>query len=189
MTDELIHEYQDKHTKLLPGEADDIITEYDRIKSGYTDKYGIGVANVDCCYRINNSSIRSNRKKWNPLSVCGKVQKLNPCKLGFVQHYQCVIDQTVDQNNILTISHVCGNKLCINGRHMRIESQSINTNRTICHNKLIQFETEFRKNNAVNTKGKLIVENIMTAKGLNQGDDNYYICNHDPICLIMTGRL
>jgi len=189
MTDDIILSYQNQHTKLLVGEADDIVSEYNRIKNGYTDNYGIGVASKDWCYRINNSTIRNDRKKWKQLSVCGKVQRLNPCKLGFVQYYQCVIDQTVDQNNVLTISHVCGNKLCINGRHMRIETQSINVKRTTCHNKLIQFESEFRKNNSINTKGKLIIENIMIAKGLNQGDNNYFKCTHNPVCFIMSGRI
>ena len=54
---------------------------------------------------------------------------------------------------------------------------------------MIQFEYEFRKNNAINTKGKLIVENIMSATGIIQGHDKYYKCTHNPVCFIMSGRV
>ena len=122
------------------------------------------------------------------MTVRGKQQKLHPCKLGFVKYYQCVVNQAFDANNKLTISHICGKRLCINGKHMRIETQKYNNTRCTCHNELIQFEYEFRKNNNVNTKGKLIIENIMNAKGINEGDDNYYECNHNPICFILFGK-
>lgn len=187
MTAELIQFYQSNHLKIENGEESGLNNEYNRFKNAYTDKYGIGITDSDCCYRINTLRMLE-RDRWNKVSVRGKLQKLHPCKLGFVKYYHCVIDQTFDPNNKLTISHICGKRLCINGKHMRIETQSDNNKRCTCHNKLIQFEYEFRKDNTINTKGKLIVENIMTAKGLSEGDDNYYKCIHDPICFILIGK-
>ena len=189
MTDEIITLYQNNHINIVQGEEIQIQLEYNRIKNGYTDKYGCeNIHENDCCFRINTSRILE-RKRWKYLTVCGKLQKLNPCKLGFINHYQCLIDQQVDQNDVLTISHICGKHSCINGKHMRIETQSNNVKRCICHNKLIQFERKYRKNKQINTKGKLLIEHIMNAKNLNEGDEEYYQCTHDPVCFMIFGKL
>ena len=73
---------------------------------------------------------------------------------------------------------------------MKIESQSINSERYKHHNKLKKLERIYRRNKNIETKHKkLTIQYFINQIGLDDSDENYFVCTHSPICYIMTGKI
>jgi len=189
------YNFRTDHFLTTDEEWKEIDNEFNRIKTSYTDTYGEqqGI----CCWRLNNTT---ERDKIYHFKINGKVTVLNPCQLGFVQAHKCYTKQPEEKHNYntrfrerkdkLTISHVCGNSLCINGNHMKIEIQSINSERYKHHNKLKKLERIYRRNTDIETKyKKLTIQYFINQISLDDNDENYFICTHSPICYIMTGKI
>ena len=190
-----LYNFRKDHFPTTVLEWSDIDTKFRKILNSYTDSYGEKEGSH--CWRINNTV---EKDKVHHFSVNGKVLALNPCQLGFVQAHKCYTKQPVDGHNYntryrkrknkLTISHVCGNSLCINGNHMKIETQSINSQRFKHHNILKRLERIHRRNKNIETKyKKLTGEYFINELSLDDNDENYFVCTHSPVCYIMTGKI
>lgn len=190
----ILYEFKASHLPTTDNEWSLIDDEFKRIVNSYTDTYGD--EEYPCCWRINNTQ---EKNKVHHFSINGKGKTLNVCQLGFVRAHKCYTKQPPDRHNYntryrnknnLTISHICGNSLCINGNHMKIEPQSINSERFKHHNKLKTLERKCRRNNNIKTKYmKLTGEYFINQLNLDESDENYFHCTHSPVCYIMTGKI
>lgn len=189
-----LYKFKRDHFPTSKQEQREINKAFKRIKNSYTDTYGPKRGN--CCWRLNNT-VEIN--KFYHFKINNKVTTLNPCQLGFVKVHKCYTKQPQNEHNHntsyrerqnkLTISHVCGNSLCINGNHMKIEPQSDNSERFKHHNILKRLERMYRRNKNINTKYKKLTGAYFINKlSLDDSDENYFHCTHSPVCYIMTGK-
>ena len=102
--------------------------------------------------------------------------KLTPTQIGFIAHHKYLPFNRRNVNDEkLEISHICGNatnsknSLCIEGSHMRLETNKQNQDRRKCHNYIRQFVNECKKYSDVITIGTIKVFDVnkrLTHKGI-----------------------
>ena len=131
-------------------------------------KYGINMKYP--CIRMKKSKIFLNKITKYPSTI-------RPHQIIFIINNGYI----GNKNNNMQISHICGNKLCIQYKHMCIENKKKNLQRKICHNKIKKYEKKYRNNKNIKTIGKLFISDIINDK---------YQCPHKHNkCFINYGKI
>ena len=102
----------------------------------------------DPCLRLKNKD-RKFKTVTHKIQINEKIHhiKLNKAAISFINAYNCYPNNINDpnpNNPIYCISHLCGNKKCIQASHMIIESQPDNGKRWKCHNYINLFINKYQ---------------------------------------------
>ena len=104
--------------------------------------------------------------------------RLTKAAISFINKYQCY--PNVDN---YCISHLCGNKLCIQANHMIIESQSNNGKRCKCHNYINAFIAKYQIDHKYGIHDgltcKLFVDYVTNKYNQFDSDMPDHTCAHD----------
>ena len=157
------------------------------------DKYpkdNLDVGRVQCL-KVKNGS-----KKTYKIWLKGKPKTVTPYAIGFMFYHN-----VYPLKRFKHISHKCGNirnkkrSMCIEGRHMKLESPLKNRKRQKCHKFIRDYVSQFSKINceyATRTTGTITVDDINAILNANdidnlQGYINRVQCNCDESCFINFG--
>ena len=125
---------------------------------------------ISPCIRMKKSKIFLNEITKHPSTI-------RPYQIIYLIH----TGHISNKNNNTEISHICGNKLCIEPTHMCIENKKKNLQRKTCHSKIKKYVKKYRNNKNIKTCATLFMSDII---------NNKYQCPHKPnACFINYGKI
>jgi len=139
----------------------------------------------DPCLRLKNKN-RKFKTITRKISIDNETRfiKLTKSSISFINKYKCYPDNIIDEsNNWYCISHLCGNKLCIQANHMIIETQKNNVQRWKCHNYINAFINKYQIDHKLGIHDglacKLFVDYVRNKYNQYDSDMPIHYCSHD----------
>ena len=144
-------------------------------EDNHVDKIGGESADAGCCRRLRV-------KYWNNdyQFQCVKDCFLKPHVVAYLQKYKAVrIGKYHADPNKFTLSHLCGESLCIEPTHIRYEPLFWNLNRKICHCMIRDWISEQRRNTRINITGTMTIARMQDQQRTLGLDVQCWQCYHD----------
>ena len=153
----------------------------------HVDKYGGSTADAACCKKLKTNC-------WNSDYEFEQINgsALRPHVVAYLQKYKVVRKRRYYEGLVrITLSHICGEHLCIEATHICYEPFWWNQNRKICHNLLWEWVSSQRRNKEIDVTGTMTIARMQMQQRKLGIKVQCWRCYHDWLgdskCIINVG--